>query len=236
MLRLKSFLTGHRAASSWEAHHPKGSPRGRAEHRVDDVAHDRRADARVRRAPGSTPNGAVVLLQEAFGVNDHIQDSTRRFADRGYLAVAPELFHRTGPEVVAYDDHPQAMALIGALGPEQITTDANAVLEHLDGEEGIDLAHTAIVGSASADGPPLLPRPRLQAWARPWCSTVPESRPVPCRGGPGRLHHRADVDACRCGRPDDSCRARGRDQQRDECGRHRVRPTRVPRGRARLRL
>jgi len=96
--------------------------------------------------PASTPNGAVVLLQEAFGVNDHIQDITRRFADRGYHAVAPELFHRTGPEVIAYDDHPQAMALIGALGPEQITTDATAVLEHLDGEESIDLTHTAIVG------------------------------------------------------------------------------------------
>ncbi len=47
--------------------------------------------------PAASPARAVVVLQEAFGVNDHIQDVTRRFADRGYLAVAPDLFHRTGP-------------------------------------------------------------------------------------------------------------------------------------------
>ena len=38
----------------------------------------------------------VVVIQEAFGVNAHIEDVTRRFADAGYHAVAPDLFHRAG--------------------------------------------------------------------------------------------------------------------------------------------
>jgi dienelactone hydrolase len=43
--------------------------------------------------PDGTPRGAVIVIQEAFGVNDHIQDVTRRCAAAGYHAVAPALFH-----------------------------------------------------------------------------------------------------------------------------------------------
>jgi len=38
----------------------------------------------------------IVVLQEIFGVNPHIRDVTERFAAQGYLAVAPDLFHRGG--------------------------------------------------------------------------------------------------------------------------------------------
>ena len=47
--------------------------------------------------PDGEPRGAVVVIQEAFGVNPHIEDVTRRFAAAGYHAVAPDMFHRTGP-------------------------------------------------------------------------------------------------------------------------------------------
>ena len=39
--------------------------------------------------PGGEARGAVVVIQEAFGVNGHIEDVTRRFAAEGYHAVAP---------------------------------------------------------------------------------------------------------------------------------------------------
>ena len=35
--------------------------------------------------PDGEPKGAVIVIQEAFGVNDHIQDVTRRFAAAGYV-------------------------------------------------------------------------------------------------------------------------------------------------------
>src|SRR5260370_41378665 len=41
--------------------------------------------------------GDSLCFQEIFGVNEHIRDVTSRFAREGYLAAAPELFHRTGP-------------------------------------------------------------------------------------------------------------------------------------------
>ena len=49
--------------------------------------------------PGAAPRGAVVVLQEIFGVNSHIRAVTERFAARGYLAVAPSTFSRVQPGV-----------------------------------------------------------------------------------------------------------------------------------------
>ena len=51
--------------------------------------------------PEGTPKAAVVVLQEIFGVNSHIQSVTDRFAAQGYLAIAPATFERvkTGVEL-----------------------------------------------------------------------------------------------------------------------------------------
>ena len=47
--------------------------------------------------PAGNPRAGLIVFQEAFGVNPHIRDVTERFAAQGYLAIAPELFHRTAP-------------------------------------------------------------------------------------------------------------------------------------------
>lgn len=96
--------------------------------------------------PHAAVSCAVIVLQEAFGVNDHIQDVVRRLGARGYLALAPDLFHRTGVTELGYDEHTEAMRLIGEIGPAQITADTHAVIEHLRAEEGIDAERTAVTG------------------------------------------------------------------------------------------
>ncbi len=49
--------------------------------------------------PAGTPRGAVVVLQEIFGVNAHIRAVADGYAAAGYLAVAPSTFHRLKPGV-----------------------------------------------------------------------------------------------------------------------------------------
>ncbi|RYZ11317.1 MAG: dienelactone hydrolase family protein [Comamonadaceae bacterium] len=44
--------------------------------------------------PAGTPKGAVVVVQEIFGVNSHIRSVADGYAAEGYLAVAPSTFHR----------------------------------------------------------------------------------------------------------------------------------------------
>jgi carboxymethylenebutenolidase len=50
-------------------------------------------------APSGTPRGAVLVLQEIFGVNAHIQAVTDGFAAAGYVSIAPSLFDRARPGV-----------------------------------------------------------------------------------------------------------------------------------------
>ncbi len=49
--------------------------------------------------PTGEPRGAIVVLQEIFGVNHHIRNVADQFAAAGYLAIAPALFDRVAPGV-----------------------------------------------------------------------------------------------------------------------------------------
>ncbi len=44
--------------------------------------------------PAAKPKGAIVVIQEIFGVNSHIRNVCDRFAKEGYVAVAPAIFDR----------------------------------------------------------------------------------------------------------------------------------------------
>lgn len=90
-------------------------------------------------------SGAVVVIQEAFGVNDHIKDVAGRFAAEGYHAVAPHLFHRSGDPMIAYDRFDDAMAELGRLTMEGISEDLQAAYGHL-GEHGYSADRIAVVG------------------------------------------------------------------------------------------
>jgi carboxymethylenebutenolidase len=96
-------------------------------------------------APDDPAERAVIVIQEAFGVNEHIQDVTRRFADQGYLAVAPSLFHRAGGGTASYDDFSKVLPLFEGLSDEGLLQDVDAALDHLGGK-GIPHERTGIVG------------------------------------------------------------------------------------------
>jgi carboxymethylenebutenolidase len=96
-------------------------------------------------AETGVPKGAVIVVQEAFGVNDHIKDVAGRFAAEGYRTVAPHFFHRSGDPVIPYDEFDSAMKHIRQLTEQSIAEDLNTAYDHL-GQHGFDLARTAIVG------------------------------------------------------------------------------------------
>ena len=50
-----------------------------------------------RADPNGAPKGAVVVIQEIFGVNHYIRKVCDRFAEQGYVAVAPAIFDRVEP-------------------------------------------------------------------------------------------------------------------------------------------
>ena len=93
--------------------------------------------------PEGEARGAVIVVQEAFGVNDHIEDVARRFAAEGYHAVAPALFHRAGGGVAPYDDFSAIMPLFAGVSDDTVLADIDATIAHLhaagfaDGSIGI---------------------------------------------------------------------------------------------------
>lgn len=95
--------------------------------------------------PSGTAKGAVVVVQEAFGVTSHIEDVTRRFARQGWHAVAPALFHREGSPVLGYDEYDKVMPVMGTLTSGGLTTDLFATFADLEAS-GFPASHTAVVG------------------------------------------------------------------------------------------
>jgi carboxymethylenebutenolidase len=65
--------------------------------------------------PQSKPKGAVVVLQEIFGVNHHIRSVTDRYAAAGWLAIAPALFDRVGRGVELGYSEPEIQTARGTM-------------------------------------------------------------------------------------------------------------------------
>jgi carboxymethylenebutenolidase len=96
--------------------------------------------AYVARPEGDDTLPAVIVYMEIFGVNSHIRDVTERVAREGYVAIAPDYFHRTGPGVeYAYDDAGMAagMKLLGALVADEMIADAQATIDYLRGRSDV---------------------------------------------------------------------------------------------------
>jgi len=89
----------------------------------------------------------LLVFQEAFGVNAHIRDVAERFAKQGYVAIAPELFHRTAPGFDgAYNNFPAVMPHLQALTPDGLTADSRAAFDWLQKNPRVLPNCTASVG------------------------------------------------------------------------------------------
>ena len=88
----------------------------------------------LKAAPKNNPIGGVVVIQEIFGLTDHIADMCRVFADAGYVAIAPSLFDRIEHDFHAAHD-PEGVkkgigAVMGSPWP-QVASDLQAAIDAL---------------------------------------------------------------------------------------------------------
>ena len=99
-----------------------------------------------------TPDGegkrpAVIVIQEIFGVNDHMKDVANRFADAGFVAAAPDLFHREGKNVIVpFDDMARGGGIRGKLTNDDIIADVSATVDLLKNDPNVDADNIGIVG------------------------------------------------------------------------------------------
>ncbi len=85
-------------------------------------------------SPSGTALGAVVVVQEIFGVNSQIRAFADRLAEAGYVAIAPAIFDRYEPGLELKDtgdDLQKAFELYGKLSPETALLDVAAAAEYI---------------------------------------------------------------------------------------------------------
>jgi carboxymethylenebutenolidase len=87
--------------------------------------------------PETEPIGALVVIQEIFGVNEHIRAVADGYAKDGFLAIAPALFDRFEKGIeLKYEgaDMQRAFGLYGQLKPELALKDVAAAFHHVKAE------------------------------------------------------------------------------------------------------
>ena len=88
----------------------------------------------LARPEGDESLPGVLVFMEIFGINEHIRDVTERVASAGYVALAPDYFHRTGPGIeLGYDDAgmEEGMKLLNQLVADEMITDSRAAFDFL---------------------------------------------------------------------------------------------------------
>lgn len=81
---------------------------------------------------------AIIVLQEAFGVNHHIRRIADRLCEAGYATIAPELFHRTGKRIeIDYTDFAAARPHFQAITKEGLIADVKAAYNWLQEQPNV---------------------------------------------------------------------------------------------------
>src|SRR5712692_3163240 len=101
----------------------------------------------LARPAGDAPAPAVLVIQEAFGLNEHIKDVTRRVAGEGYVALAPDLYWRGGKgRTVRYDQLPEAIGLMQSLKDPEIVSDLGSAIAYLEQQAFVRADRIGITG------------------------------------------------------------------------------------------
>src|SRR5439155_13432504 len=101
---------------------------------------------RVRPKSGARAPG-VLVIQEAFGLNDHIKDVARRIAGEAYVALAPDLYWRGGKgRTIRYDQLPEAIALMQSLKDPEIVSDLGSAIAYLEKQAFVHADRIGITG------------------------------------------------------------------------------------------
>ena len=98
----------------------------------------------LARPAGGKPAPAVVIIQEWWGLSDHIKDIAQRFAREGFVALAPDLYARLGSKVTT--DAAEAAKLMESLKSQQTLKDLNGAVRWLKQQPFVDAWKIGAVG------------------------------------------------------------------------------------------
>jgi len=107
---------------------------------------DGKMDAYVAQPKESGKYPGIVVIQEAFGVNSHIKKVTERIAAEGYVAIAPDIFHRESEHLIPYSDMPKAIATMQRVVDSKAMEDVGAAIAHLKSQSTVKSDAIGVIG------------------------------------------------------------------------------------------
>jgi carboxymethylenebutenolidase len=107
---------------------------------------DGRIDAFEAKPKDAGTYPGIVVLMEAFGLNDHIKKVTERIAREGYVAIAPDLYYREGERIVPYNDLQKAIGIMNRLKDAQVMDDVGAAIAHLKSQNNVKAGSIGVTG------------------------------------------------------------------------------------------
>lgn len=96
------------------------------------------------KSSGSYPG--IVVIQEAFGVNGHIKKVTERIAAEGYVAIAPDIFHREAERLIPYSDMSKAIATMQRVVDSKAMGDIGTAIAHLKSQSNCKAGSLGVIG------------------------------------------------------------------------------------------
>jgi carboxymethylenebutenolidase len=90
------------------------------------------------------PRPVIIVVQEWWGLNDHVKDIARRIAQEGYVAIAPDLYSRLGHVVTTNAN--EAGQLMNRLKQGDGLKDLTATVTYLKSEPGVDAGRIGVIG------------------------------------------------------------------------------------------
>jgi carboxymethylenebutenolidase len=107
---------------------------------------DGKMDAYVAQPKNGGNFPGVVVIQEAFGVNDHIKKVTDRIAAEGYVAIAPDIYHRESERIIPYSEMPKAIAALQRVVDGKAMEDVGAAIAHLKSQNNVKSGSVGVIG------------------------------------------------------------------------------------------
>lgn len=107
---------------------------------------DGKMEAYEARPKNGGARPGIIVLMEAFGVNSHIKDVTERVAREGYVAIAPDLYHRESERLVPYKDMGKAVEIMNRLQDPKVMDDVGAAIAHLKSQSYVKQGAIGVTG------------------------------------------------------------------------------------------
>ena len=107
---------------------------------------DGKMDAYLAQPTSGGNYSGVVVIQEAFGVNNHIKKVTEKIAAEGYVAIAPDFFHRESERIIPYSDMSKAVATMQRVVDAKAMADMGVAIVHLKSQSHVKSESIGVIG------------------------------------------------------------------------------------------